>query len=149
MEIEDGCVELFGLEVGIDFGCGNARMPQHFLDKTEVGTVLQKVGSKGMPKGVRGDFLLDVGKQGVLFYKGENHHSGEGLACSFTQEEVVGAMGRYFYACSYAVDVVFYQLQGIVGYGYEAHLIAFAIYFYKVFFEIDIGDFEAYHLQNP
>ena len=100
-------MELFGLEVGIDFGCGNARMPQHFLDKTEVGTVLQKVGSKGMPKGVRGDFLLDVGKQGVLFYKGENHHSGEGLACSFTQEEVVGAMKRYFYACSYAIDIVF------------------------------------------
>ena len=58
-------MELFGLEVGIDFGCGNARMPQHFLDKTEVGTVLQKVDSKGMPKGVRGDFLLDIGKQGA------------------------------------------------------------------------------------
>ena len=48
-------------DLRIYLGGGDVRMSQHFLDRGQIGAVLQKMGGKGMPQSVGGDLLLDPG----------------------------------------------------------------------------------------
>ena len=51
--------------MGIYFSCRDALVTEHLLDHTQIGSVLHKMGRKGMPEGVRRDFLTHICKQGL------------------------------------------------------------------------------------
>lgn len=46
--------------VGVDLGGGDIAMPQHRLDRTQIGTIHQQVGSERVAQSVRGDMLGDA-----------------------------------------------------------------------------------------
>ena len=50
----------FTCDVGIYLGCRDIRMPEHSLNRTQVGTILQKMGCKGMAHGMRRNTLGDA-----------------------------------------------------------------------------------------
>ncbi len=41
------------IHMGVDLSRGDVGMTQHLLDDTEVSTIIQEVGGKGMPQEVR------------------------------------------------------------------------------------------------
>lgn len=47
--------------VGVDLGGGDIAMPQHRLNRAQVGTIHQQVGSERVAQSVRGDMLGDAG----------------------------------------------------------------------------------------
>ena len=56
-----------GGDLGIYLRCGYIRMAQHLLHGPQIGAVLQQVGGKGMPQGMRGNLPVDAGLAHVLF----------------------------------------------------------------------------------
>ena len=68
--------------MGIYFGSSDAFVAKHLLDGTEISTILQEMGGKGMPKSVRTDSLFNTCFFGKAFYDGKNHGSGKGAASS-------------------------------------------------------------------
>lgn len=46
--------------VGVDLGSGDIAVPQHRLDRAQVGTIHQQVGSERVAQSVRGDMLGDT-----------------------------------------------------------------------------------------
>lgn len=54
----DGCPQMFGIEVGIDFGCEDALVAQQLLYLTNTRPALQEVGGKGVAQGVGADTLI-------------------------------------------------------------------------------------------
>ena len=51
-------VKLLFQHMGVNVGRGNIRMAQHFLNGTQIRTVLQQVNSKGMAQRMGRDFLF-------------------------------------------------------------------------------------------
>ena len=47
--------------VGVDLGGGDIAMPQHRLNRAQVGTIHQQVGSKRVAQSVGGDMFGDAG----------------------------------------------------------------------------------------
>ena len=47
--------------VGVDLGSGDIAVPQHRLDRAQVGAIHQQVGGERVAQGVRGDMLSDAG----------------------------------------------------------------------------------------
>ena len=47
--------------VGVDLGGGDIAVPQHRLNRAQVGTIHQQVGSERVAQSVRGDMLGDAG----------------------------------------------------------------------------------------
>ncbi len=43
---------MFGVEVGVELGCAQGGVPEHFLDTAEVGAAFDQVGGKGVAQGV-------------------------------------------------------------------------------------------------
>ncbi len=51
-----------GADVGINFGCDDARVAEQSLNHSQISTVLQHVGCRTEPEGMRVDSLLDAGQ---------------------------------------------------------------------------------------
>jgi hypothetical protein len=62
--------EDFAVHMGIYLGGGNITVPQEFLHNPEIRPVLQKMGSKGVPKGMRSNILFDPCFTSVPLYQG-------------------------------------------------------------------------------
>lgn len=52
--------------VSVDLGGGDIAVPQHRLNRAQVGTIHQQVGSKRVAQSVRGDMLGDAGCLSIL-----------------------------------------------------------------------------------
>ena len=52
---------MFDRELRVALRCRKSFMPKHFLDRAEVGALLQHVCAKGVPKGMR----MNVGREAV------------------------------------------------------------------------------------
>ncbi len=58
--------EVFPVDVGVDLGSGEVRVPQHFLDGAEIGSTLEQMGGKAVPKRVQRNPLADGCRLGRL-----------------------------------------------------------------------------------
>ncbi len=68
--------------MGVNFGSGNAFVAEHLLDCAQVCSVFQKMGCKGMPKGMWADGFAYSSLFRQTFYYGENHCAGERFSSS-------------------------------------------------------------------
>ena len=64
MKKGDGTLDIVAVEVGVDFGGGDAFVAEHFLHGTEVGAALHEVGGERVAEGVWADGLGDAGSCG-------------------------------------------------------------------------------------
>ena len=55
-----------GVDVGVDFGCGDVGMAEHLLNHTQVRAVCEKMTCERVAKRVRMDVLVDPGAFGRL-----------------------------------------------------------------------------------
>jgi hypothetical protein len=53
MVLEHGFAQQTVVEVGIDFGSGYAAVAKHYLNKPQVHAMVQQMGSKSVPQGMR------------------------------------------------------------------------------------------------
>lgn len=53
-------------DVGVDLCGGQLGMTQKFLDRSQVGSAIQKVGSEGMAEKMSIDSLVELGKASVF-----------------------------------------------------------------------------------
>ena len=52
--------------MGVDLSCGDIRVPEHHLNRTEVCTSLQKVAGKGVAQKMRGDPFPNARPSAIL-----------------------------------------------------------------------------------
>ena len=76
MEQGDGALDVVSVEMGVDFGGGDAFVPQHLLHGTEVGAALHEVCGERVAEGVWTDRLGDAGGGGQRFDNQEYHLAG-------------------------------------------------------------------------
>ena len=67
------------IDVGIYFRRADVLVPQHGLDNTQVGTVFQQVGGKGVAERVGADNLPDSRLLSQFLHQVEHHDAGEVL----------------------------------------------------------------------
>jgi hypothetical protein len=53
MVLEHGFAQQTVVKVGIDFGSGYAAVAKHYLNKPQVHAMVQQMGSKSVPQGMR------------------------------------------------------------------------------------------------
>ena len=58
MEFFDHLLQIIPIEMGVDFGGGNAFVAEHFLHSPKVGTAFQQMGGEAMPKRMWADCFL-------------------------------------------------------------------------------------------
>lgn len=62
MEFEEAAL----VEVGVDFGGGDAGVAQEFLQDAEVDPRFQEMGGEGVTQGVGGEFRVDSRRERVF-----------------------------------------------------------------------------------
>ena len=67
----------FSRHMGVNLGGGDGAVPEHFLDRADVGAIHQKFGGVAVTKGMRGHFFDDSGLAGVLTNDGLDTDGGE------------------------------------------------------------------------
>ena len=72
MKIFENLRQMCTVHMHVHLGSGNALMPQHLLYGPKVGTIFQKMGSKGMPKGMGADIFVQPNFFCKSFNNGEN-----------------------------------------------------------------------------
>ena len=118
----------------IYFCCGNALMPQHKLNSPKVSSILQQMGSKRMPKGVRTDSFSQPYGSCCLFYYGKDHRSGELFATPIEKYYISKFLHlRDFLALM--LYIVIYLFLCILTDRYQALFVSLTQYSYKSFFE--------------
>ena len=75
--------------MGVDFSGGNAFMPQHGLDGSQVGASLQELRGKAVAEGVRADVLSDAGLGSIFLYIYEERDAAQPFAPSQRDEHEV------------------------------------------------------------
>ena len=88
MIFENSLTQILNIDVGIYLGGGDILVSEQLLYDTQVGTVLQEVRSKTMPKGMRRDGLLDSGRSCKPTNDGEDHHAGEVSAATVEEGNI-------------------------------------------------------------
>ncbi len=64
--------ELFLADPCVNLSCGQAGVPEHFLDGSDIGTIVQQVGRKAVPELVRRDVFHHRKLPCILFdYPGD------------------------------------------------------------------------------
>ena len=58
--------EIFLIDVGIDLGGADVRVPEHRLNEPEIRPPLQQMRGKGVAQGMRGEVLGDPGLEGIV-----------------------------------------------------------------------------------
>lgn len=79
MEAVVGFFDATLIDVGIDLGRRNVRVPEHFLDDAQIGAVVEEVGGETVAQRVGRDIFFDTRGAGVFF----NMHP-DGLAAEWT-----------------------------------------------------------------
>ena len=73
--------------VGVDLGGGDIAMPQHRLDRTQIGTIHQQVGSERVAQSVRGDMLSNACRLSILTDDSLDRAGGQ--AASFAEVDAI------------------------------------------------------------
>ncbi len=145
MVFEDFAVPGGGVDVGVDFGGGDAFVAEHFLDKAEVGAALDEVGREGVAEGVGGDFLADVGYEGLGLDHLEHGLAAETPAEAVEEEEVGGGgIGGVGAALEIGID----GIHGHFAYRHKPFLVAFSYDSYESVIEIEAGNPETHSFRD-
>ena len=69
--------QILAIDVRVNLGRGNIDVPEHFLDRAQVGAALQQMCGEGMAEGMRRHVLRDAGALDVSAENLPSAHSGE------------------------------------------------------------------------
>ena len=136
---KDFLAQAGAVDVGVDFGGGDALVTKHRLDGTQVGTTLEEVGGETVAKGVWGDILGYACQLGELLDAHEESDAAELGAASHGNEDVVlvtlldGELTALLKPAVYLVD-------GTLRDGDEALLVALAVNTDKAVVEVEVAD---------
>ena len=89
MEQGDGALDVVSVEMGVDFGGGDAFVAQHLLYGTEIGAALHEVRGERVAEGVRTDGLGDAGGCSQRLDNQENHFAGKLAATTVEEHDVL------------------------------------------------------------
>ena len=98
MIAENSLTKVIYIDVGVYLGRCDGLVSQHLLNQSQVGTVLQQVGSKRMTEGMGADILLNTGFSGQALDDGEDHGSSE-LATVVIDKNDIAEFGFNIYMC--------------------------------------------------
>ena len=84
----EGFPEVFPVKMGIDLGCGNTFVSEHFLDGPEVCAPFHQVGGKRMPEGMGRDRLGDTSFGGEVLDHVKDHHPGKRASAAVEKNDV-------------------------------------------------------------
>src|SRR5690554_5408219 len=118
----------------INLSSGNTFMSQHLLNSTQIGSVFQKMGRKGVSEGMGTYSFFNPCSLSQSFHQRENHGPGELAPPSVEKQDIFGSI---FYR-HVNTDLVFIQknvLYRCGGDGDKALFVSFACYAYKTFFK--------------
>ena len=73
--------------MSVDLGGGDIAVPQHRLNRAQVGTIHQQVGSKRVAQSVRGDMLSDAGCLSI--FTDDSLDRAGSQAASFTEVDAI------------------------------------------------------------
>ena len=62
MTLEDSLTQVLYVKVGVNLGGSKVFVSEQLLNDAQVGSVLEQVGSKRVPQGVRRDGFCDAGR---------------------------------------------------------------------------------------
>jgi hypothetical protein len=77
--------------MGVDLGCRNAFVTEHFLDGAQVCAAFDEVGGEGMAESVGRDTLCYSGLADKVFQEQEDHYAGELTAAAIEEDDVFAA----------------------------------------------------------
>src|SRR5689334_15251930 len=80
--------QVLSVEVSIDLCSGNAFMPQHLLDGSQVGAAFYQVGGKRMTKSMWRDILADTGLLHQILQKEKDHYTGKPGAPPVQEQDI-------------------------------------------------------------
>ena len=76
MELDDNISQFFRFQMSIHLSRSNAAVTQHFLDESQICTILQQMCRKRMAESVRRNTLVDTGFLSQFLYDDEDNYSG-------------------------------------------------------------------------
>lgn len=68
--------QMGAIYVHINFGSGNAFMPQHLLYGSKIGTIFEQMSGKGMPEGMRANCFFETNLLSKRFNDSKDHRPG-------------------------------------------------------------------------
>ena len=135
------------VEVEVDFGSGNAFVPQHLLYGTQVGTILEQVRGKGVSQGVGAHTLRYATKLASIAHNVENHGATEATATAVEKKKVLLA-GLDIEQCPHG-KVVFNLGNGLLRDGHQPQLAALALDTNIFIAQIELRQAQTHQLRDP
>ena len=126
-------VQSFDADVGVDLGCGEARVTEKLLHRLEVSTAIEQVGGEGVPKSVRGGIGRKSDRERPPFDDFLNRSRGEPQPFIVRKEGIVGG-----WFGSLASNIISKRGGGGRAKKRDAFLVAFADHSDRTIFEIQI-----------
>ena len=120
-------VDLFeagAVDVGVDLGCCDVGVAQHFLDDAEVGSAYEQVRCEAVAQHVGVD--LEAGGFSVVLHELPDADAFEGAACAREQQRALAAAVEFVEFGAAVGNVIVDCLLGGLAHGDEALFVAFA-----------------------
>lgn len=76
--------------MGIYLSRKDAFVAEHFLDDSEIGSVLDHMGCEGMPEGMRRDAFAHTSQKGLFLYHVEHGYAAQRFAKPVQEYGVLG-----------------------------------------------------------
>ena len=135
------------VDVGVDLGGGDVRMAKHELDGSQVGTMGQEVGGKGVTQDVRGYGFADAGRSCRLLDDLPETESGHGPASVTDKKGIAASALEDQRSC--CPEVLLDDILGRYAKGDEPLLVALADHPDKTGGKIACGKRERHQLRDP
>jgi hypothetical protein len=123
-------LEVVTVKVRVNLRSGDGLVPQHGLHGPQVGSTLNEMRSKRVPKSVRADILAKANVAGQLLDDQEYHHPTQRATSAIQEDDVIGSL-LDLELTPHVLHVQQGVLEGVGAYGYEPYFIAFAKHPYK------------------
>ena len=146
MMFEDLFSKRLVVEVRVYLRGADVGMSEEHLDDAEIGTAFEHGRGEGVAEGVGRDGLLDARGDGLPLDHDEDHGTREVVAASV--EEHVILLARFDLHLLPVLEPEFQLMDGTVGDGYEAFLVALAYDAHEVLVEVEVGEFEVRQLRD-
>jgi hypothetical protein len=111
--------------MGIDFGGNDARMAQHFLHCSKIGTALYEMGGKRVSECMGTDAFFDSCFKGQGFDEFEHRYSGQACA-AWIEKDIIFIATLDGNMDSDLVEINLYEFKCSISYGYKPFFIPFA-----------------------
>ena len=146
MMFENLFSERLVVEVRVYLRGADVGMSEEHLDDTEIGAAFEHGRCEGVAEGVGRDGLLDARCDGLPLDHDEDHGTREVMAPSV--EEHVILLAGFDLKLLPVLEPELQLMDGAVGDGDEAFLVALAYDTHEVLVEVEVGEFEVRQLRD-